>query len=184
MNIFVWKRSSGEVLTCEPAENPLRALAWAPDGNQVAAVSETGALHIWTVDGLRSLEAAEVSSDKAAPAISVAWSPGGSTLALGHKGGLVSIWNFWDKRLVKARNVGTVDIVALSFSASTQTLIASDGHGAVRVLDTDNLSELAFVQGHDGWVGEVQVPVRSSGQVLAIPTPWKRNVSIVALEAD
>jgi len=182
LNPVVWQRPPHAPVNYEAADSPLRAVSWASDGRRLAAVSDIGTLVTWDTGGRRldALPATSPQQGQSGPAVT--WIPTGSMIACGDQSGAVALWNPLEKRMIGSRQVSSVSIVDLAFSAPGNTLICSDGNGAVRVLHPDTLSEVAIIPGHDNWVGDLHVAVHPSRRLLAIPSRWRRNVAIVALD--
>ena len=182
INPIVWHRPPLAPVTYEAADSTIRAVAWAPRDRQLAAVSDRGSLFTWDMGGKRIDEYPTASPTQNLPGLAVAWSPTGSLIAYGDKSGMLTVWNTLDKRMIASRQVSSVSLVGLTFSPLGNALISSGGHGEVRVLHPETLSEVALIPGHDTWVGDTQAAVHPSGRLMAIPRPWRRDVSIVALE--
>jgi WD40 repeat protein len=80
----------------EPAFPPLkhthrvRAVAWSPDGKQLATAAEDDRVHLWdalTGNPVLTLRA------RPGPLVSVAWSPDGMRLAQASAGGQIAVWD-------------------------------------------------------------------------------------------
>ena len=120
---------------------PLRALAFSPDGKWLALADR---YQIWVVEAasgklLQLLYASNVNTDDWG-ANSLAWSPDGTMLAVGGLGGVTTMWR-WDKSannfrkgpsrlLASAANETFGNTVEVAFSPDSKLLAAfgSDGH--------------------------------------------------------
>ncbi len=90
--LSLWKPdgTAGPVITLPSNKHDLRALAWSPDGQQLAAVINLGEtrLQIWNADGSDG-----PALKGKAEARCLAWSPDSQRLVVGDASGQLQIWN-------------------------------------------------------------------------------------------
>lgn len=143
---------------------PLRALAFSPDGKWLALADR---YQIWVVEAasgklLQLLYASNVSSDDWG-ANSLVWSPDGNLLAVGGLGGVTTMWR-WDKssnnfrkgpsRLAaSAANETFGNTVEVAFSPDSKLLAAfgSDGHINIFSTATTQL-QATFFSDYAGYI--------------------------------
>ncbi|HEY7358800.1 MAG TPA: WD40 repeat domain-containing protein, partial [Ktedonobacterales bacterium] len=102
--IAVWDTTTGRLLsTYAGHRQPVRVLAWSPDGTLIASGSEDGYIHIWNVTGRARLflrrhgELARLENVDA-----LAWSPSGKYLASGGAYPDVCVWDVTTGELIKS----------------------------------------------------------------------------------
>ncbi len=140
-HINLWHAVTGEMLRGIDLEDlgsrGRPRLAWAPDGERIAALGVTGLLRVYRVaDGALEAEA------RAHEGISrhIAWSPDGRLLATGGNDGLVKLWNASDWTLSLSRsNEGTIllngrsQVDSIAFSPDSSKIAVSVPAFSLRV---------------------------------------------------
>jgi WD40 repeat protein len=86
--LMIWNAQEGEEVSATSFEDSVNAIAWHPDGQQLAYAGNTK-LWLWGIGSERPTHIL----DSDWPAISLAWSPDGKRLAAGCTDGKVLFWN-------------------------------------------------------------------------------------------
>jgi eukaryotic-like serine/threonine-protein kinase len=121
-------------LACWNAGSGLRALAWSPDGAQVAAAASGRAVHVWHIDNgaLRHTFA------QAGRALCVDWSSDGQSIASGGGYGdqALRLWRVKDGALAGAFEQ-PAQVVDLMFAPDGSTLALALSDGTLRLVRAD-----------------------------------------------
>ncbi|WP_088278869.1 SUMF1/EgtB/PvdO family nonheme iron enzyme [Ideonella sp. A 288] len=117
-------------------ERPVRALAWRPDGQQLASLDEAGSVQLW--DDGNAATGTRLPRD-AARSGTLGYSADGATLAIGRRNGTVELL---DGRtavtLGDLRAIAPAEVQALAFSDDGRRLAAGMANGQVAVWDIDS----------------------------------------------
>ena len=130
-SITVWDVTTGGALyTMGPLSHP-RALAWSPDGSQIA-VSISGGIMLLEAETGRLIRTL---TGHAWGVWSLAWSPNGRTLAAGEDftGGHMAIWEVAAGRLLQILNDHTNTVHSLAWSPDGCRLLSGSWDNSVRV---------------------------------------------------
>jgi len=117
------------------AGSPVNAVAFSPDGSEVAAAAEGGAASVWELATARRLHLLDPHDG---PVSSLAFSPNGSEVAIGNKGGTASIASVWDLATGARVRVLRPDdgrVYGVAFSPDGRELAVATKGGAVSVWD-------------------------------------------------
>jgi WD40 repeat protein len=127
--VAVWDLAAGARHVSLPVA-PLaevRAVAFAPDGRQLVAVTQFGAAYLWELEAMALVAVRDVLDGWTRPVQSVAFSPDGRLLAAGTGDGRVRLWNPAANR-EWVLNVGPHAITALAFAPDGRTLAVGMGN--------------------------------------------------------
>lgn len=124
------------------------ALAFSPDGRQLAASSQDGTARIFQSNDL-SLLFNEVAHAQRSPITCLAFSPDGGWLATGCNDGTARLWNSSNGQLVTSWLVHDGPVTALAFDGPGKTLASTSEDGKLRLWDLDpaDLPDLNQVTG-------------------------------------
>ncbi|MEM7249671.1 MAG: hypothetical protein AAF533_30480, partial [Acidobacteriota bacterium] len=138
--VRLWDVASGTRLVehdCAPAERT-RKLAFSPDGQQLAAVSDDGFLRAWSVDAGRELLKLKA---HAVQAHGLAWSPDGSRIATGGSDRIVRIWDAATGDELAMLSGHELYAYTLDWSPDGDVLVSGSGDTTVRLWDARPRSE-------------------------------------------
>ncbi|MBI5491200.1 MAG: PD40 domain-containing protein [Deltaproteobacteria bacterium] len=202
--VHAWDAATGAERSASH-DGAVLAVAFAPGGDELAAASSDGRLHVWDVaSGTRRLAFPVAEGE----AIAVAWSPDGRTLAtIGSQEPRVRLWNATDGQAL--RDAGRFDrpAVSLAFSADGTVLFVGCDGRAVHAIDVATGTEQVRLEGHrrpvtglavsaadgtvasGGWDGEIRLwspttaaaGVWNAGAVLPAHTG---DVDVLQFSAD
>ena len=185
-----------EVYGAAPA---ILAVAWSPDGNNVATASDDGEVSIYSLSPPGPLRSWSAHADAAA---ALAWSPDGKMLVTGGYDKLVKIWNPATGELVRSLGGHTSWVLALAFSFDGQTLASGSYDRSIRLWNVADGQQRRTLAGHTATVrslafshndkllasGSSDNTVRlwdpASGQQQASLAGHQRAVRSVAFSAD
>lgn len=155
--------------------NPIRALAFLPDGRGVLSGAKDGTVRVWDVASGRQLRL--VAEHPPGP-VPYAFSPDRRVLATSGHDGLVTMSGYalWCGRTVQLRELGTGKlmrtlrgheggVIALSFSPDGRQVASAGSDATVRVWDVANGEEIRVLHGHQGDV--LSVAYSPDGRWLA-----------------
>jgi hypothetical protein len=147
------RTSDNKTITLKEAKQPVRALAFAPDGKLFAAGGGDGSIRLWnTEDGSlqQSIETNSVSS-----VLSLAFHPNGTMLLSGHHDGTVRMWQLPEGEAKQTLPDGSSD-----HSSASNLEITPNGALAVAANDTIKLWALpeGKMQG-----SPLSLPIKSEG---------------------
>ncbi len=122
-----------------------RALAFSPDGTQVAVGSSDGHLFLWDVVN-RNKE--KVFLGYAGSVRALAFSPDGKKILAGSTEGLATLWDIETRKEEKIFNAGTSYIFSVAFSPDGKKILTGSTHGMTILWDVaSGQPEKYFVQG-------------------------------------
>lgn len=138
-------------------------VAYAPDGQSVAAVDADGNLYLWS---LTTPERPQVIEDTGAT--SVAISPNGQFMAVGQADGVIALRNPTTGEAITTLS-GHLGLVSdLAFSPDSTWLVSGSGDGTLRLWSTQDDSNLAIIDVDSGEV--LGVAVAPDGRTIAAAT--------------
>lgn len=139
LRIREWKRNGG-----------VRAVAFTPDGKQVAATSSNGHMLLWQTATGKEVEFTKDLVGGAA----LAFSPDGKRIALAASGGVVP-YQFPSGEPLPSWKWSNVSVNSLAFSTDGKHLVTGDDNHGVRVWDVAERKLRIRLDGHKGLVSAV-----------------------------
>ncbi|MEU7242666.1 DNA-binding protein [Streptomyces sparsogenes] len=125
---------SGHPVRPAPWQDSVYALAYSPDGEQLALGTDSGQVTLWDGDALRRLGVVSGTltgegRETAEPVEALAYSPDGTILAVAGDKGTVRLWDTASSRPLGSALITAGDAVrALSFSKDGRTLLVAGEH--------------------------------------------------------
>lgn len=157
--LSLWSVPEGKALASSPTENILRSLAFAPDGQTLAAGGEDGTISLVEVPGLRPLGKLSGHEDWIT---ALQFRPDGKQLAAGANDGEVAVWNLdtrqqivsFSARVPAAKDQPPADNTALAllWSLDGETLAVGGTDKRIHFYRAADGEYLRSLTGHTGAV--------------------------------
>ena len=160
----------------------LSAVAFSPDGRQLAAGGQTGQIAVWPAGARTGSAASSTARAGQSLVTSVAFSPDGRTLAGASKDGLLRVWRLApaDLSLAHAPLGGfTSQANCLAFSPDGGTLLAGSSDTSARAWDTTTWTPVRTLP-HPGPVTAVAVTADGRSVLTAAADGTTRQWSLAA----
>ncbi len=155
-------QATADTLTLTSRVNPVKAVAFSPDGRWFATGNQDTSLTLWETFSGRAVGTLY---GNAGSINALAFSPDNQTLASGSYGGVIKLWEVIAAREVKSWQAHNEGINALVFSADGQRLFSASVDAAIKSWDATSGRELAKLTGHQGEVTALSLSV--DGKLLA-----------------
>ena len=157
--VRLWDVGGGADRRFEGAINPIRAVAFADNGQKIVAASVPAAdlngatLHVWPLAG--GAELARIPLDDAKPASGIALSADGRLLVLGDANGNVCLYDLKQEKLIKQYAGHTGNVLAVDISRDGNRIVSGGEDGTIRVWQRNAEKQLTQLTGHEGPVLDV-----------------------------
>ncbi|MGW1517178.1 nSTAND1 domain-containing NTPase [Streptomyces sp. NPDC002287] len=177
------------LMTSLPAhDKEVVALAYRPDGRQLATASGDRTARLWQTRGSGRPTLVATLTGHGAPLRAVAYRPDGRALATAAADGGVRLWDVTDPgRAAVAADlpVRDADVRALAFSPDGHTLATAGAAGAVRLWDVTGVTDVTGAPAATPVVGPAGAPGAVRPPVEAATVPGHRDtVRAVAFSPD
>ncbi|MFH7244247.1 MAG: AAA-like domain-containing protein [Spirulina sp.] len=133
----------------------IRAVAYSPDGSQIASTSKDNTIKLWNPDGsLGHTLATPDDSEADQEALSIAYSPTGDQLAAGYVNGAIKLWDTSSGDLLETWETGANRVLSLAFSPDGERVAAGDIRGNLQLWRRDG-TLLHHIKAHDAMIRTV-----------------------------
>jgi WD40 repeat protein len=149
-NIRLWDVASRQPIGGPFGEslNLLRALAFSPDGKQLAATQNMGEIRIWDV--VSRQQAGDIIDARAGILTDMAFSPDGKQIAIGSDIGLVRTWNVATRQRIGNVHVPEGSVSSVAFSHDGKQLAIGGYSSKAYVLDVGSYQSVGYFPTPEG----------------------------------
>jgi WD40 repeat protein len=134
-------------------EGRVSALAYRPDGQQLATAGADGQILLW--DPANGQVERELKRAHQKLITTLAYSPNGKLLASGSVDGTVKVWNPATGKTIHTLAKHKDHVASISFSPDGKRLVSGSGDHTIMVWNVDTGSRLLTFKGHDAAVSQV-----------------------------
>jgi WD40 repeat protein len=156
---IVWNISSGSSLYLNPylmstcCLDPIRSVAWSPDGSKIATASDDGTIWSpWSSSSGSLLLSYTGHSDSVS---SVAWSPDGSKIATASWDGTARVWSSSSGSTLLTLTGHRKAVSSVAWSPDGSKIVTGSQDSTARVWSSSSGSTLLMLTGHGGNVYSV-----------------------------
>jgi WD40 repeat protein len=149
--VMLWDLLAGKLFASYASPQPVRSLAFHPQGSMLIAGGQGGMLVLWRLEGRSSAPVQPMTLVNAhqEPINALAYAPDGALIATGSADRTVRLWRTLDRSLVRSLSeAGAVE--ALAFSPNGATLAAGHRGRAVSLWEVASGQRRSTLADHDG----------------------------------
>ena len=146
----LWQTQTGEQQQIQGPSGPWTNISFSPDGSQLAATSQIGAVWIWQMDEMPDSVPAHLLSQYPKAVWSARFSHDWRLLATACYDNTVQIWQFYEEELLYSLEGHSASASCVAFSCD-KSLLASGSHDETIILwRIGDGSRLYSLKGHRG----------------------------------
>lgn len=154
--VRLWNTQTGECTGVYDGNSlGIRAVAFSPDGNTIAAASEFGDVMLWNLQNGKMIKNEDVYHSEAG-INSIAFTPDGAGLLTGASDSTVCLWNTTTCDTIWKIKIIAQDIRSVAFSPDAATFITGSYYGNVSMFNTGNKKLIKQFVGHCSTVFSVR----------------------------
>jgi WD40 repeat protein/beta-lactamase regulating signal transducer with metallopeptidase domain len=169
--LTLWDLEKGAAITTIVEKNPIRGLAFSPDGKTLATCSFGSMAHLR--DPATGKIRTELRGHKRS-VNSVVWMPDSKTVLSASVDGNVIIWDAADGRSLKTIAAHTKGVQALALSCDGKTLVSGGGEGLVKVWDLPDGKLRQTLTERSGAIDAVAIAPDNKTIAASTPDSWVR----------
>jgi WD40 repeat protein len=159
-SVCVWNLETGKKVVCHTG--PVTALAFSPDGQQLATAGLDKIIKVWETTGGQLLFNLPGHADEI---LSLSFSADGKRLASGCKGWIVKVWDLENQEALLSLDQGHENWVSgVAFSRDGRWLASASTDKTIKIWDARNGKEVRTLRGHN--VAVVAVVFSPNGKRL------------------
>jgi WD40 repeat protein len=126
-------KSGKQIATIKGHSEPILAIAFHPQGEQIVTASEDGSARVWEVATGKELL---LLKGHTGPVAAVAYSPSGDLIATGGEDKTVKLWSAKDGKEIRSEKKHDRRVDAVAFSPDGKLLVAGGQDGTVTIWET------------------------------------------------
>lgn len=131
---------------------PMRGIAFSPEGDMLAAGSDTNTFTLWRLKEGKGRTYTIPKVDKKSNVNTVAYSPDGNRLSTGHMDSSITVWDPRRGKELHNYYVSNASTWSLAYSTDGKVLATAQENGVLYLWDSETARQLAALKGHTGAV--------------------------------
>ena len=149
----IWDANTGQCLkTLEGHIEPVRSVAYSPDGTRIISGSEDATVKIWDANTGQCLKTLKGHSDYVR---SVAYSPDGRRIVSGSYDKTIKIWDANTGECLKTLEGHSNYVRSVAYSPDGRRIVSGSDDRRIKIWDANTGECLKTLKGHSDWVMSV-----------------------------